>query len=202
MPVAAHRVRSRDSRPESSGHAAGISGGRPYRAADVRGTACSGRPRRAGWSGERRAERELRRRGARLRRGRAARFSSAVAGTGSNGEALAAAGCVSAAACVLVTGLVRWTALLVSQARTAVVQRGADIPGRLATTGRPPMVGATEPSSAAASSKVRHRNRVRHGGLGDRICRPVRCRISVRQGGQLEMDQRRAEDSVAAWRTW
>jgi hypothetical protein len=32
--------------------------------------------------------------------------------------------------CVLVTGLVWWAALLVSQARTALIQRGADIPGR------------------------------------------------------------------------
>lgn len=36
----------------------------------------------------------------------------------------------TAAACVLVTGVVRCAALLDSQTRTAVFQRGADIPGR------------------------------------------------------------------------
>ena len=43
---------------------------------------------------------------------------------------MAAAGSDSAAACVLVAGLVRCLALLVCQTGTAVFQCGADIPGR------------------------------------------------------------------------
>lgn len=50
-------------------------------------------------------------------------------GDGLKAGAVAAARCGSTAVCVLVTGLVRWAALLVSQARTAVIQRGAGIPG-------------------------------------------------------------------------
>src|ERR1700748_1965940 len=48
---------------------------------------------------------------------------------GPTGEAVAAAWCDSVAGRVLVTGPVRWAALLVSQVRTTLIQRGADIPG-------------------------------------------------------------------------
>ena len=77
-------------------------------------------------------------------------------GNGLDGEAVAAVRGDSTAAPV-VTGLVRWAALLVSQARAAVLQRGADIPGRPLDGGQATIIAATVPSSLTASPvRVRH----------------------------------------------
>ena len=77
-----------------------------------------------GWSGERR------RTGTVASPGSAATWWRSLIQLSGGGDGPTADRRRSAAACVLVTGLVRWAALRVSQVCTALSRRGAGIPGR------------------------------------------------------------------------
>jgi hypothetical protein len=81
---------------------------------------CSGRPRQSGWFGERAENRNLGVAGSSAATRKDSLIQFSVGADGLKGEAVAAARRESTAARVLVTGLVRCAAQLVSQARTAV----------------------------------------------------------------------------------